>query len=136
MQKAKKGLIKGIPQGKVFTEEEPSGFLASRPDGIMYEKGCPKIWFEIETNWWNGLYKVARYSFVNMGRSKEGCKISDLIIVAKADWMMDLVKCELRNWLNKMEDIGNFKVRWFIIDLSTRKMYELKKCGEPERIDA
>jgi len=134
IQKAKKGLIKGIPQGYVYTEEQPKGFLASRPDGVMYKEGCSMIWFEIETDWWNGLYKVAKYSFVNM-IPKKGCKISDLIIITKADWIMDAVKCKLRDWLNKMEDIGDFKIRWFIIDSNTRSICELKNCGELERID-
>ena len=48
MQKAKKGLIKGIPQGKVFTEEEPRGFLASRPDGIMYEKAVQRYGLKLK----------------------------------------------------------------------------------------
>jgi len=82
------------------------------------------IWFEIETDWWNGLYKIARYSFANR-RRKRGCGISDLIFVIEADWMMDTVKCELREWLNEMEKVEKFKIRWFIVFRDEEELYEL-----------
>jgi len=128
--------IEELPQGEVSSETRifPKLDLDLKPDGIVYEGGeIPEIGiiiyggafcFEFETDWKQAICKVAKYSLAN----KDNKLIIQLFFVVKKE-NKSIDSRKLREWLNELEKIGQFRIRWFFISLEDEKMYELRENG-------
>lgn len=147
-KKAKAGKIDDLPQGTVETESKPFS-IDLRPDGQLVKEERLKvnknkafsellvrvtyplpIIFEIERSIKRAIGKIGLYSFENL----DNHVIESIYMIVKEGKRKKIINNsnklkKLRNWLNKMEEIGRFKIRLFLIDLEANSMYELKNDG-------